>query len=79
LPGNEEPTPASEFDVSSDGRDEYGEEMIRELPRNPDLEKLKVAPQPANVLPLRIVVRGPTDLTARGYAARLFKHETRET
>jgi len=55
LPGNEEPTPVSEFDVSSDGRDEYGEEMIRELPRNPDLAKLKVAPQPTNVLPLKIV------------------------
>ncbi len=32
-PGNEEPEPTSEADLPSDGRDEKGEAMIRDLPR----------------------------------------------
>ncbi|MDB5891286.1 MAG: hypothetical protein JWP47_2117 [Polaromonas sp.] len=38
-PGNEEPEPVTEPDLPSDGRDEQGEKMIRELPRNPDLSE----------------------------------------
>lgn len=33
-PGNEEPEPTLEEDLPSDGRDEKGEAMIRDLPRN---------------------------------------------
>lgn len=32
-PGNEEPEPTIEDDLPSDGRDEKGEAMIRDLPR----------------------------------------------
>jgi hypothetical protein len=32
-PGNEEPEPALEDDLPSDGRDKKGEAMIRDLPR----------------------------------------------
>jgi hypothetical protein len=32
-PGNEEPEPSLEDDLPSDGRDEKGEAMIRDLPR----------------------------------------------
>lgn len=32
--GNEEPEPTIEDDLPSDGRDEKGEAMIRDLPRN---------------------------------------------
>lgn len=32
-PGNEEPEPTLEADLPSDGRDEKGEAMIRDLPR----------------------------------------------
>lgn len=32
-PGNEEPEPTSEADLPSDGRDEKGEAMIRDLPK----------------------------------------------
>jgi hypothetical protein len=32
-PGNEEPEPTLEADLPSDGRDEKGEAMIRDLPK----------------------------------------------
>ena len=36
-PDNDEPLPVSEPDLPSDGHDKEGEEMIRDLPRNPGL------------------------------------------
>ena len=36
-PGNDEPELALEPDLPSDGRDEKGEAMIRDLPRRPEL------------------------------------------
>lgn len=38
-PGNEEPAFALEPDLPTDGRDEVGEEMIRELPQRPELSE----------------------------------------
>ena len=38
-PGNEEPEPTLEDDLPSDGRDEKGEAMIRNLPDNAGKEK----------------------------------------
>ncbi|MDB5742902.1 MAG: hypothetical protein JWR68_1217 [Polaromonas sp.] len=38
-PGNEEPEMALEEDVPSDGNDEVGEAMIRELPVRPELSR----------------------------------------
>jgi hypothetical protein len=37
APDNEEPEPVPEADLSTDGPDEQGEAMIRDLPRNPQL------------------------------------------
>jgi hypothetical protein len=38
-PGNEEPVPVQEADLPSDGRDEMGEAMIRDLPQRPELSE----------------------------------------
>ena len=38
-PGNEEPDSALEPDLPTDGRDEEGEQMIRQLPPRPELSK----------------------------------------
>ena len=40
APANDEPGMVLEEDVASDGRDEKGEEMIRDLPRRPELSAL---------------------------------------
>jgi hypothetical protein len=38
-PGNEEPALVQEADLPSDGRDEVGEAMIRNLPQRPELSE----------------------------------------
>jgi hypothetical protein len=43
-PGNEEPEPTSEPDLPSDGRDEKGEAMIRDLPRQAGSSQLPKSP-----------------------------------
>ena len=50
-PDNEEPAMALEADLPSDGRDEIGEAMIRNLPQRPELAEPpgqadKAEPQP---------------------------------
>jgi hypothetical protein len=47
-PGNEEPEPTSEADLPSDGRDEKGEAMIRDLPKQAGSPQ---APKPPGRLP----------------------------
>jgi hypothetical protein len=50
-PGNEEPPLALEPDLPSDGRDEVGEAMIRELPQRPELSEPPSQPDPSNQTP----------------------------
>lgn len=50
-PDNEEPAMALEADLPSDGRDEIGEAMIRNLPQRPELAEPpsqadEIEPQP---------------------------------
>ncbi|MDB5966120.1 MAG: hypothetical protein JWQ72_2620 [Polaromonas sp.] len=45
APGNEEPEPVMEEDLPSDGHDEVGEAMIRNLPQRPELSD--PPPEPA--------------------------------
>ena len=47
-PGNEEPPLTLEPDLPSDGRDEVGEAMIRELPQRPELAEPPSQPSPSN-------------------------------
>lgn len=46
APGNEEPEPALEPDLPSDGRDQDGEAMIRDLPDRRELSD--APPEPAD-------------------------------
>ncbi|MDB5932406.1 MAG: hypothetical protein JWR60_4113 [Polaromonas sp.] len=43
-PGNEEPELALEPDLPTDGRDEIGEQMIRDLPARPELSDAPTPP-----------------------------------
>lgn len=47
-PGNEEPEMLLEPDLPSDGRDEKGEAMIRDLPQRPELSEPPSQPVPSN-------------------------------
>lgn len=46
--GHEEPDLALEPDLPSDGRDEVGEAMIRNLPQRPELSEPPSQPDPSN-------------------------------
>ena len=58
APANDEPGMVLEEDVASDGRDEKGEEMIRDLPRRPELSAL---PEPSGQLDSRRQAQSPTN------------------
>jgi len=45
--GNDEPELALEPDLPTDGRDEVGEAMIRDLPQRPELSEPPSQPDPA--------------------------------
>lgn len=47
VAGNEEPELLLEPDLPSDGRDEIGEAMIRELPQRPELSEPSSQPNPS--------------------------------
>ncbi|MEO6321563.1 MAG: hypothetical protein ABIR56_12890 [Polaromonas sp.] len=47
VAGNEEPELLLEPDLPSDGRDEIGEAMIRDLPQRPELSEPPSQPNPA--------------------------------
>lgn len=49
LPANEEPELRLEPDLPSDGRDEEGEAMIRDLPQRPELSEPPSQPSPASI------------------------------
>jgi hypothetical protein len=49
--GNEEPAMLLEPDLPSDGRDEIGEAMIRELPQRPELTEPPSQPDPSTLKP----------------------------
>jgi hypothetical protein len=51
TPGNEEPELLLEPDLPSDGRDEEGEAMIRDLPQRPELSEPPSQPNPSNIQP----------------------------
>ncbi len=57
APANDEPGMVLEEDVASDGRDEKGEEMIRDLPRRPELSEL---PEPSGQLDSKRPTQSPT-------------------
>ena len=46
-PGNDEPPFALEPDLPTDGRDEVGEAMIRDLPQRPELSEPPSQPKPS--------------------------------
>lgn len=48
---NEEPGPTLEPDLPSDGRDEKGEAMIRDLPQRPELSEPPSQPSPSSIKP----------------------------
>lgn len=49
--GNEEPELVLEPDLPSDGRDEKGEAMIRDLPQRPELSEPPSQPSPSSIKP----------------------------
>ena len=49
--GNEEPAMLLEPDLPSDGRDEVGEAMIRDLPQRPELSEPPSQPDPSTLKP----------------------------
>jgi hypothetical protein len=51
TPGNEEPELLLEPDLPSDGRDEEGEAMIRDLPQRPELSEPPSQPRLSNIKP----------------------------
>ena len=53
TPRNEEPDLVLESDLPSDGRDEVGEAMIRELPQRPELSEPPSQPDPPSINPER--------------------------
>ena len=53
TPRNEEPDLVLEPDLPSDGRDEVGEAMIRELPQRPELAEPLSRSDPASINPER--------------------------
>ena len=57
APANDEPGMVLEEDVASDGRDEKGEEMIRDLPKRPELSEL---PEPSGQLDSKRQAQSPT-------------------
>ena len=50
-PGSEEPQLALEPDLPTDGRDEVGEAMIRDLPQRPELSEPPSQPKPSSPPP----------------------------
>ena len=50
-PGSEEPQFALEPDLPTDGRDEVGEAMIRDLPQRPELSEPPSQPGPSHQKP----------------------------
>ncbi|MFZ2296217.1 MAG: hypothetical protein WAW46_14420 [Polaromonas sp.] len=51
YPENEEPEMLLEPDLPSDGRDEKGEAMIRDLPQRPELSEPPSQPGPSSIKP----------------------------
>lgn len=51
YPENEEPEMLLEPDLPSDGRDEKGDAMIRDLPQRPELSEPPSQPSPSSIKP----------------------------